>query len=109
MIDTSWMLTRAETDRDRERRNAHLLIAMIILMVLVIATALAAVIFRPAVTGDTNDDGRLNATDLTRMKRHLLGMFDLPRPAIARCDVNGNGRIDQADIDHWIDQILSNQ
>jgi hypothetical protein len=40
------------------------------------------------------------------MKRHLIGTYDLSPDAITRGDANGNGRIDQADINHWRDQIL---
>jgi hypothetical protein len=49
--------------------------------------------------GDVNTDGRVNAVDLTMMKRHLLGIYDLTSSQIRIGDLNRNGRIDQQDID----------
>ena len=56
--------------------------------------------------GDVNRDGRVNAIDLTMMRRHLIGMYDLTPSQIRIGDVNGNGRIDERDIDMLTDIIM---
>ena len=57
-------------------------------------------------SGDIDNNGRLSATDLCWMKRHLIGTYDMTEIQIRRGDVNGNGRIDQLDIDEVIARIL---
>lgn len=107
MIDTSWMLDRsAPKEYNPKRRTDRLLVALCVIALFLIAAAVYSFLSRPSVTGDTNRDGRVNAVDLTQMKRHLIGTYDLSPDAITRGDANGNGRIDQADINHWRDQIL---
>ena len=56
--------------------------------------------------GDIDGNGRLSATDLTIMKRHLIGTYDMTEAQILCGDMNGNGRIDQDDIDQVISVIL---
>jgi len=81
-------------------------------MKIVIITALAiviacwvAVIFSP-IDGDANRDGRVNAIDMTMMKRHIIGIHDLSYWQINRCDLNQNGRVDELDLDIVRDIIL---
>ena len=90
----------------RRRRVDRMLIAISILALILTAYAVYMQCSRPNVDGDTNGDGRLNAVDLTMQKRHLIGTYDLTRGAVEQADWNGNGRIDQGDIDHWRDVIL---
>jgi len=57
-------------------------------------------------TGDANKDGRINAIDLTMMKRHIIGIYDLSQWQIFRCDMNGNGRVDEMDLETVTNVIL---
>lgn len=75
--------------------------------------ALGAVVFVADViasvqppTGDVNRDGRVNAADLTMMRRHVIGIYNLTPSQIRIGDVNHNGRIDQRDIDALVDIML---
>ncbi|HDS59614.1 MAG TPA: PKD domain-containing protein [Thermoplasmatales archaeon] len=55
--------------------------------------------------GDANLDGAINALDLTKIQRIADGLDDhpdLPHPA----DADGNGTIDEQDVDRVIDIIL---
>lgn len=90
----------------RQRKWDRILIAVSILALILTACAVYWQVSRPTVDGDTNGDGRLNAVDLTMQKRHMIGTYDLTRGAVETADYNGNGRVDQMDIDHWRDVIL---
>ena len=71
------------------------------IIALVLAIALIAcgvtVICTP-IDGDANGDGKVNAADLTMMKRHIIGMYDMSFWQINRCDMNQNGRVDELDL-----------
>lgn len=56
--------------------------------------------------GDANRDGRVNAADLTMMRRHIIGTYDMTIWQIARADTNHNGRVDEIDIAAVRDRIL---
>lgn len=58
------------------------------------------------VVGDVNGDGRVNAVDLTMMRRHIIGMYNLTPRQIRIGDVNHNGRIDELDLEIFVDIIL---
>lgn len=58
------------------------------------------------IDGDANRDGRVNAIDLTMMRRHIIGIYDLNWWQINRCDLNGNGRVDELDLGIVTDMIL---
>ncbi len=77
-----------------KRKVDWVLIAVIVSAALI----LTGILWRPKATGDANHDGRNNAVDLTMMKRHLVGTYDMDWIAIMRADLNGNGRIDEGDI-----------
>ncbi len=80
-----------------QRKWDRMLIAISILALILTACAVYMQCSRPAVDGDTNGDGRLNAVDLTMMKRHLIGTYDLTWGAVEQADYNSNGRIDQGE------------
>jgi len=47
--------------------------------------------------GDLNDDGKVNSTDYSIMKRHILGLTELTGEALANADVNSDGSINSTD------------
>lgn len=56
-------------------------------------------------SGDINDDGRVNSFDLAELRLNLLGMLEFSEDASERADIDGNGRIDAHDI-LWLKLIL---
>ena len=51
----------------------------------------------PAVPGDANGSGELDATDALLIIRHVMGLIVLPEEVIANCDVDGSGSVDVND------------
>lgn len=54
---------------------------------------------QPAIAGDANGDGAVNAVDLTMMKRNSIGAYDLTDEQIWVCDADMDGRIGETDIE----------
>lgn len=54
---------------------------------------------QPAIAGDANGDGSVNAADLTMMKRNSIGAYDLTDEQIWVCDADMDGRIGDTDIE----------
>ena len=54
---------------------------------------------QPAIAGDANGDGAVNAADLTMMKRNSIGAYDLTDEQIWVCDADMDGRIGDTDIE----------
>ena len=79
------------------------ILALLVLLAVIACAVLFACIHPD---GDANGDGRVNAIDLTMMKRHIVGTYDMGAWQIARCDMNGNGRVDEQDITAVRDRIL---
>lgn len=81
-----------------------------LLLCLIFVFGVAAIITSdtvpPVVVGDVNGDGRVNAVDLTMMRRHIIGMYNLTPRQIRIGDVNHNGRIDELDLEIFVDIIL---
>ncbi len=50
------------------------------------------------VTGDTNGDGKITATDMLSLKAHLLGKSILTGNAAQAADVSGDGKITATDF-----------
>ena len=48
--------------------------------------------------GDTNSDGKINSTDVTALKRHLLRVTQLTGDNLANADVNGDGNVNSTDL-----------
>ena len=47
------------------------------------------------IIGDTNDDGRVNSTDVNLMRRYLVGLYTENQSAI---DINADGRTNSTDV-----------
>lgn len=52
----------------------------------------------PQNLGDLNDDGKVNSTDLTILKRHILNINQIAGTAYANADVNGDGKVNSTDL-----------
>jgi len=84
-----------------------MIVGLLLLLVSLIARVVCLVVDeRNTPRGDVNRDGRVNAVDLTMMKRHLIGMYDLDSTQIRIGDMNHNHRIDQMDIDVLVEGML---
>ena len=59
------------------------------------------------ISGDVNEDGRLNSEDIILMMKYMLGSAELP-PVVEYCvaDVNGDGWINSKDIIQVMKWIL---
>ncbi len=51
-----------------------------------------------AIKGDVNNDGRITATDIFKMKRHIVKIELLTNAQIAVGDMNGDGKITGTDL-----------
>ncbi len=47
--------------------------------------------------GDLNNDGKINSTDLSVIKRHILDISTIPASNITAADLNGDGSVNSAD------------
>ncbi|MBQ3961227.1 MAG: dockerin type I repeat-containing protein [Muribaculaceae bacterium] len=56
-----------------------------------------------ALTGDVNNDGRVNVSDVTKLINMILGIIPTD---MSRADVNGDGRVNVSDIAAIINIIL---
>ncbi|WP_265446190.1 glycoside hydrolase family 11 protein [Acetivibrio straminisolvens] len=48
--------------------------------------------------GDINGDEKINSTDYSILKRHILNINRISGDALARADVNGDGKVDSTDL-----------
>ena len=48
--------------------------------------------------GDVNDDGKINAADITKIAAHIKGLKSLDEDQKKRADVNSDGKINAVDI-----------
>jgi hypothetical protein len=51
-----------------------------------------------ALIGDVSGDGRVNATDLSRVRAQASALIDPLAPAAVRADVSGDGRVNATDL-----------
>ncbi len=79
------------------------ILALLVLLAVIACAVLFACIHPD---GDANGDGRVNAIDLTMMRRHIIGTYDMTIWQIARADTNHNGRVDEIDIAAVRDRIM---
>ncbi|NLD50238.1 MAG: carbohydrate-binding protein, partial [Clostridiaceae bacterium] len=47
--------------------------------------------------GDLNGDGKVNSTDYSLLRRHILGINQLEGIALSNADVNGDGNANSTD------------
>ncbi|HEX9059545.1 MAG TPA: dockerin type I domain-containing protein, partial [Clostridia bacterium] len=80
-----------------------------LLSILVLALAMSMICFTFAsaapVFGDLNNDGKVNSTDSSLLKRHLLGTSTLSNPLLA--DVNGDGAVNSTDYSLYKRYLLN--
>ena len=50
------------------------------------------------ILGDANDDGKVNAKDITLLKRFISGVVSEDEINLANCDLNGDGKHNSRDI-----------
>ncbi len=48
--------------------------------------------------GDLNGDGKVNSTDYSALKRHILNINKLSGSALDNADLNGDGKVDSTDL-----------
>lgn len=77
------------------------------IFVLALATNIIFFTFVSAaqVFGDLNNDGKVNSTDSSLLKRHLLGTSTLSNPLLA--DVNGDGAVNSTDYSLYKRYLLN--
>lgn len=49
--------------------------------------------------GDINNDGKVNATDLTLLRAYALGKLDLKGNTLKIADVNKDGEVNETDLE----------
>ncbi len=48
--------------------------------------------------GDINGDGKVNSTDFMQVRRHFLGLYEIPEEKFEAADTNGDGSINSTDF-----------
>ena len=56
--------------------------------------------------GDSNGDGVIDFTDVSRIMRYILGLMELDGNNLIASDYNGDGTIDFIDVNELIRSIL---